>query len=343
MQWALVLAGGVGSRFWPASTPSRPKQLLPLASTSPLVVETVRRLKSLVPPERTLLLTGEALAPILRELLVELPPENILVEPSARSTAPALAWGTHHAAARDPEAVLLSLHADWAIRGNEAFRTSARRGLDIATRHDSLVTVGVHPTRPDTGFGYILPGDELETECWRVASFVEKPDAEGAAALIDRGALWNSGMFAWSAARFRDEVERHAKELRAGLPLLGGGDAQAFFDAVEAIAIDHAVLERSDRVAVIPAAFEWDDVGTWPALSRIRPHDADGNVVVGDAAMVDARDAVVWSENGFVVVAGLDDVVVVNANGIVLVATKERAMDLKRVLEQLPEPPDDDR
>src|SRR5437868_6697756 len=214
MRWAVIVAGGSGTRFWPLSTPAKPKQLLPLASPEPLVVDALRRLGGLVPLERTLLVTGPALAGPLGRAL-GLPTANILVEPRAASTAPALLWATTEAARRDPDAVVLSLHSDWAIADAEGFRRDAECGLRAAETHDRLVTVGIVPTRPETGYGYIVPGPDIDAGSRSVARFIEKPDAATAATLIAEGALWNSGLFAWSAKRLQAEVQEHATELLA--------------------------------------------------------------------------------------------------------------------------------
>jgi mannose-1-phosphate guanylyltransferase len=338
MHWAAILAGGVGSRFWPLSTPERPKQLLPLAGDAPLVVQAVRRLGDLVPAERVVLITGAALAPRIAQLLPEIPRDQILVEPRAASTAPALTWAAHWIRARDPNASLLSLHADWAVSDDAAFRTTARAALDTAGRHDLLVTVGVKPTRIETGYGYIVPGKRLDKVATRVASFVEKPTARRAAALRKRGALWNCGLFAWTVNRFLVEVNAWARELASGLAALDQGNVDGFFAAVKPIAVDVAVLERTSRLAVVRGTFPWDDVGTWAALPRVRRPDARGNVSVGGrrVALRDARGCIVWAEEGHVVVDGASDLVVVQANGITLVTTRDRAPDLKALLESLP-------
>ena len=176
-RWAAVLAGGSGTRFWPLSTPAVPKQFLALDGTRPLLERAVSRLEGLVPPERILVITGEAFAERTRALLPHLPLEGILAEPRAASTGPALAWATHLAAARDPDATVLSMHADWHVGDDRAFRATAEHALEVAEAHDVLVTVGVVPTRPETGYGYIEPGEELDGDARRVARFVEKPDA----------------------------------------------------------------------------------------------------------------------------------------------------------------------
>lgn len=336
MRWAAILAGGVGSRFWPVSTPQRPKQLVPLAGEQPLLVDAVRRLDDLIPPDRILLVTGAAVASALARLLPDIPRDQVLVEPSPKSTAPALAWAAEEVRRRDPGATLLSLHADWAVADAPGFRRTAAVALTVAERHDVLVTVGVKPTRPETGYGYIVPGARLGSQARRVRQFVEKPSARRAAALRRRGALWNCGLFAWSVERFLAETRAHARELRAALPALGAGDVAGFFATSAAIAVDIAVLERSDRVAVVRGAFGWDDVGTWAALRRVRRTDRHGNVTVGPAALHDARACVVWAEDGRVVLDGVRDLVVVRANGVTLVTTQDRAADLKRLLEALP-------
>ncbi len=333
--WAAVLAGGSGTRFWPLSTPEHPKQFLPLAGDEPLLVQAVRRLEGLVPPERVLIVTSRRHVAETRRLLAMLPAANVLGEPRPASTAPALAWATSRARAADAEAVVLSLHADWFVGDAAAFRATAAQALDIARRHDVLVTVGMVPTRPETGYGYIEPGEPLEGPARQVRRFIEKPDRERAEALIAKGALWNSGLFAWPADRFFAETAEHAPELAPHLAALDGGDVEGFFERVTPVAVDVSHFERSARVAVVPGAFDWDDVGTWAALHRARGQDRGGNVVVGDAVAHDAEGCVLWADDGPVVAHGVRDLVVVRANGITLVTTRRRAADLKRLLEHL--------
>lgn len=334
--WAVVLAGGTGTRFWPLSTAAVPKQFLPLAGAHPLLVETVARLDGLVAPERTLVVTAASLAARTRALLAPLPPENILAEPRAASTAPALVWATHVAQRQDPDAVVLSLHADGYVDDGERFRQTAAQALDVAARYDVLVTVGVVPTRPETGYGYIEPGEPLAGDARRVARFVEKPDAARARALIARGALWNSGLFAWTGGRFFAETASVAPEIARHLPLLAAGETASFFAAVTPVAVDVSHFERSRRVAVVTARFGWDDVGTWVALARVRGADAAGNVAVGEAALRDAADCIVWAADRPIVVDGVQGLVIVSAHGVTLVTTRERAADLKSLLEALP-------
>lgn len=336
MHWAVILAGGSGTRFWPLSTPSQPKQVLPLAAGGrSSAADTVARLEGLVDRERILVVTGAGLAGPLRTAL-SLPESSMLVEPQAASTAPALAWAAHEALRRDPEAVLLCLHADWHVPDPAAFRHSAARALDVAAREQVLVTVGVRPSRPEPGYGYIEPGEAIAADARRVARFTEKPTTERAAELVAQGALWNSGLFAWPAALLLAELARHTPELAPHLPRLAREDVAGFFTAVQPISIDVGLLERSDRVAVVPGEFAWDDIGTWEALARVRPADAAGNVTEGPVHLAGSGGNVVWSDGPPIVAAGVHDLVIVAAHGRVLVMRRDDAAQLKQVLESLP-------
>jgi mannose-1-phosphate guanylyltransferase len=335
MRWAVVLAGGSGTRFWPLSTPENPKQLLPLAGSTSTAEESIDRLTGLIPRERILVVTGAALAAQLRDRL-KIPAANILIEPRAASTAPALIWATMEAQRRDPEAEVLSLHADWAIGDAAAFRRTADAALTTAHRYERLVTVGVVPSRPETGYGYIVPGPPLGDGARMVARFSEKPDAATALDLMAAGALWNSGLFAWTAERLLMEVERHTPEVAPHLPALRAGDVDRFFREVTPISIDVGLLERSASVAVVSGAFAWDDIGTWQALTRVRPKDPGGNVVVGNAFLHESEDCIVWSDRDTVILFGVQDLIVVHANGRILVMPSERAASIKQLLDAMP-------
>jgi mannose-1-phosphate guanylyltransferase len=333
--WAAILAGGSGSRFWPLSTAERPKQLLPLAGDRPLLAQAVARLHGLVPPERILILTGPFLVDRVAATVPEVPRANIFAEPRAASTAPALAWAAHWIAKHDPGGQMLSLHADWAIGNDRAFRAAATHALDVAAEHDVLVTVGVKPSRSETGYGYIIPGKPVGS-ARRVQRFVEKPSPARAALLRRRGALWNTGLFAWGVARFLGEAGAYARELTAGWAPLSAGDVPRFFSAVTPVAVDVAVLERTKRLAVVAGAFPWDDIGSWDALLRIRRTDARGNVTVGNVTLGDdVRRSVIWSESEHVAVVGVQDTVVVRANGHTLVMPTGQAERLKAMVQAL--------
>jgi mannose-1-phosphate guanylyltransferase len=333
--WAVILAGGAGTRFWPLSTAERPKQLLPLAADQPLLSQAVARLRGLVPAERVLILTGPFLVERVAQTVPEVPVANILAEPRAASTAPALAWAAHRISTRDPGGQMLSLHSDWAIGDDRAFRAAATHALDVAAEHDVLVTVGVKPTRNESGYGYIVPGKPLGS-ARRVQRFVEKPSPARAVLLRRRGALWNTGLFAWGVARFLGEAGAYARELARAWPALSAGDIPGFFQAVTPVAVDVAVLERSKRLAVVTGTFPWDDIGSWDALLRIRRADAHGNVTVGNVTLGDdVRRSVVWTEGEHVAVLGVEDMVVVRANGHTLVMPTGQAERLRAMVQRL--------
>lgn len=338
-RWNVVLAGGVGSRFWPLSTPERPKQLLPLITAEPMLRDTLERLKSIAPLERTLVLTNASLASAILEMEPGLPAENIIAEPRPAGTCAALAWAAQLIASRTgPDSVMVCVHADWAIGDEPAFREALDNAATLASRERALVTVGIVPSRAETGFGYIQPGEALPNGAggaMRVQRFVEKPDRARAETMVRDGYLWNSGIFAWCVGDLLDEMHTHTPEVYPAL-LAAGDNLEQFFSTVQSVPIDVGVLERSDRVLVIPGEFGWDDVGTWAALHRVRAHDQHGNAIHGAAFVLHAHNNVVHADGPTVVLYGVDDLVVVAHNGLTMVTTHERAADLKTLLDALP-------
>ena len=333
--WVVVLAGGVGSRFWPLSTPRRPKQLLPLVSNQPLLVDAVERLRPMANAAQILILTNASLVDAIAQLLPDVPRNNLVAEPEPKGTAPALAWAALAIRERaGDDAVMISVHADWSVKDADGFRRTLRAAANAAARHESLLTVGVVPSRPDPGFGYIQPDGEVEPGVRRVARFIEKPDRARAEQMCRDGYLWNSGIFVWRIGDFLDELRAHTPEVA---PALGAGNVKAFFDRVQPITVDVGVLERSSRVMVMPGDFGWDDVGTWGSLRRVRSADASGNAMSGDAVAVDAKGNVVHAESGKVVLYGVSDLAVVVRDGLVLVTTVDKSSDLKKLVEAIPE------
>ncbi|MDB4883691.1 MAG: Nucleotidyl transferase [Gemmatimonadetes bacterium] len=335
--WAVVLAGGVGSRFWPVSTPARPKQLLPLATSEPMLADALSRLAPLAPPERTLVLTNASLVDAIAALAPTLPRANIIAEPRPAGTAAALAWAAHEIARRgDRDDVMISVHADWAIGDADAFRAALRSAADIAEEQHALVTVGVVPVRPDPGFGYIQPGEAVGPVARRVERFVEKPDRARAETMVRDGYLWNSGIFVWRAGDFLDEVAQLTPEIAPHLAAHPDDLAQFFAAIASGISVDVGVMERSARVLVLPGDFGWDDVGTWAALRRVRKCDERGNATSGVVHALDASNNVVHADGNAVVLYGVSDLVVVSRDGLTLVTTTDRAADLKQLIESLP-------
>lgn len=336
-RWAVVLAGGVGSRFWPLSTPDRPKQLLPLVSSRPLLREAVDRLLPIVDIDHILILTNASLVDAIAGVIPELPRKNIIAEPKPAGTAAALAWAALEIQRRDGDnAVMMSTHADSAITDDEGFRRVLARAQSLATENGALVTVGILPSRPDTGFGYIEPDAKDASNGARVARFIEKPDAARAAQLVAAGNLWNSGIFVWRVGDFLGEVKSLTPEIAPALEGDARSDRDKFFSSVRSISVDNGVLERSKKVMVVAGNFGWDDIGTWPALRRSRSLDAKGNSASGSVHLVDSENNVVHADAGTVVMYGVSDLVVVTRDGVTLVTTAEKAADLKTLVDSLP-------
>ncbi len=336
--YAVVLAGGVGSRFWPLSTPDRPKQLLPLVGDRTMLADTVERLAPLVGRERVLVLTSESLAAAVRAALPGLAEGQLLLEPRPAGTAAALTWAALRVVTLGgADARMACVHADWAIGDDARFRATLAAAAESAASRDALATVGIVPSRPETGFGYIQPGKELAPGVRAVARFVEKPDRAMAERFVADGFLWNSGIFAWRAQALVDEVRAVTPELAPALDAAAQG-AAAFFGAVKAgVSIDVGVLERSKRVIVLAGDFAWDDVGTWSALQRVRRSDDAGNATHGRVVTREASGNVVHAEGAAAVLYGVKDLVVVVRDGVTLVTTLEKANDLKALVESLPD------
>ncbi len=342
--WAVVFAGGIGTRFWPLSTPARPKQLLALVNERPLIADTVARLSPLVPAERVLVVTSADIADALRQAIPEIPGANMLVEPRPLGTAAALAWGASEIAKRaGPDTVFVALHADLATGFPDVFRDTVRRAATIAASEELLVTIGAKPTRCETGFGYLQPGlpvdpmtSKQEGGACRVDHFVEKPTAALADTLIEKGALWNTGIFVARAKVVLDEIEAQTAELRHGLEALAAGDMERFAELVTSVSIDRGLFERSNKLAVMLGEFAWDDVGTWAALRRVRELDDTGNGVMGEAHCIDASGNVIHADGGCVVVYGISGMLVVSIDGLTFVTTLDRASELGPLLNALP-------
>lgn len=336
----VVLAGGVGSRFWPASTPRRPKQLLPLASDRPLIVDTVERAAPIAGADRIRILTGEVVGRAI-QAGTGLPDSAFMLEPQAKGTCPVLAWAAFEAAKSAPDTVLVSLHADHDIEPADAFVRLIREASQIAHETERLLTIAIPPTRPEVGYGYIHAGEELarigSAVCHDVHAFVEKPDLKTAKQYVADGYLWNSGIFIWRADTFLDEVRAHEPGVAAALPYLERDDVEGFFEACPNVTVDDGVLEPSSRVATVPATFVWDDVGSWEALTRTRESDERGNVHLGDTHLVDCSGNVVVAEDGSVVLFGVSDLVVVKKGDVAFVTTRAKSPQLKELLSELPE------
>ncbi|HUQ80060.1 MAG TPA: sugar phosphate nucleotidyltransferase [Gemmatimonadaceae bacterium] len=342
--WAIVLAGGIGSRFWPLSTPTRPKQLLNLIGERPLIAETVARLAPLIPPERVLVLTSRDIAPAIRAAIPEIPETNMLVEPRPLGTAAALAWGASEVVRRaGPETLFCCIHADLAVAFPEFFRHTVVRAARVAAREKALVAVGVRATRPETAFGYMRPGKPLhgarasENVERRVKSFIEKPGPVLAEMLVSEGAYWNSGVFVWRGEDVLDALSQYTAELAHGLQALRDRDFVRFAGMIQSVSIERGLLERMNSLVLVPGEFGWDDVGTWASLRRARELDDDGNGAHGQVHFVDCTGNVVHAEGTPVVLFGVSGMLVVTLSGLTFVTTLDRATELRPLLDALPD------
>jgi mannose-1-phosphate guanylyltransferase len=336
--WAVVLAGGSGTRFWPLSREKRPKQMLALTGRRALVAETVERLSPLVAPDRVRISCGRPHLRALQRLLPELPAGAFIVEPAPRNTGPAAALAAAVLRREDPDATILLLPSDHHVAQPDAFRAALASAAELAAR-GHIATLGLRPTRPETGYGYIERGEPLDDAAgratYRAARFVEKPPYERAVEMVAQGSyLWNAGIFAFRADALLGEMERHFPDAARAAARRVPGRAYA---ALQSISLDYAIAERSDKVAVVPAAFGWSDVGSFASLPEVRAGDVDGNVFEGRALLLGSRDCVVLAGDRPVAVVGATGLVVVDAGDALLVVPRERAQDVRKVSQALRE------
>ena len=342
--WGVILAGGIGSRFWPLSSPDRPKQVLALVSERPLIAEAVERLAPLIPAERILVVTSHDIAPQIRAAIPMIGAGNVIVEPRPLGTAASVAWAAGEVRHRTgQDSLLCCQHADLAVSFPEPFLHVIREASRVAATSDSLVAVGVRSTRADPAFGYILPGMPLDPErtidsggACHVVAFEEKPARPRAEALMREGALWNSGIYVWRTRVVLEAFVEFCAELSGALAALEARDHAAFAALVRPVSIERGLLERCDRLVVVAGEFGWDDVGTWAALRRARELDDTGNGASGRSHFVDASGNVVHAEGAAAVLYGVDGLLVVTLPGLTFVTTVERAADLKPLLDSLP-------
>jgi mannose-1-phosphate guanylyltransferase len=337
---AIVLAGGAGTRFWPASRSAMPKQLLALVGSTSLLEATVRRIAPLVPPSNVVVATGAHLLGQTREALASHAGVQFFAEPTPRNTAPCIAWVTADILRRDPDALCVVLPSDHFITAPTAFIASASRALDAA-RLGFLATIGITPTRPDTGFGYIEIGREIENGIREAKRFVEKPDRARAEEYVASGQFaWNAGMFFYSARTMMDAVREHMPELAAGIDemLASPNAVDTVFPKLPAISIDHGVMEKARSVAVVAGDFGWSDLGSWESAWELASKDANGNVAPDGSVLIDARGNLIWDRSEkkrTYALVGVSDLVIVETDDAVLIVPRSRAQDVKLVVEEL--------
>jgi mannose-1-phosphate guanylyltransferase len=354
-RFVVIIAGGRGERFWPQSRSHRPKHLLPIVGEHPLLRQTLDRVRSLVSPRNTFVITSLSQEKGVRACCRRLPAENVVVEPVGRDTAPAVALAAALVERRDPSGVFAILPADHVIHDAKAYVADLDAAFSAAGSADVLVTLGITPHEPATGFGYVHRGETWAAfggrTLFSVRRFVEKPSLEVAQGYLASGEyLWNAGMFVWSVPSFTTALGRHAPDLWDGLEPVRAALARrrslakalaTVYPSLRRISIDYALLEKSGNVVVLPATFDWDDVGAWPAVARHWPADARGNVGRGRVLVEDGANNIISSDDGHLVaVLGVSDCIVVRTKDATLVVPRARAQEIKTLLKKLEASPD---
>ncbi len=341
---AVIMSGGRGTRFWPASRSRKPKQFLKITGRRTLVQQTFERLQPLLSPHEIFFVCSSQYAGLLQQQIPGLEEEQIILEPAGRNTAPCIGLAAHYLERRFGDEVMAVLPADHTIGDTEAFQ-KALGAAQAAAGEKRLVTFGIEPTRPATGYGYIERGKSLGLfsglEAFRVRNFREKPDLETARSYVQgRDHYWNSGMFVWRTSAILEEINSAQPELGSVLRQIAGNQdrqrVKELFEGLESLSIDYAVMEKSKRVTVIPVRFDWDDVGDWRALFDHLPSDREGNHSNTTLVPLDAQNCLGYSTGGrLIALVGVQDLVVVDADGVLLVCHRERTQDIKKILENI--------
>lgn len=343
---ALIMAGGRGERFWPKSRKNLPKQFLSLTGDGRTMIQlTVERILPLVDIQDIYIATNRSYKALVREQLPELPEENILCEPVAKNTAPCIGLGAVHIAKKYEDAVMFVLPSDHLIKYNTMYLDTLRRASEVAEAGDNLVTLGIMPSYPETGYGYIkfLPNARRGV-AFEVDRFVEKPDLETAKQyLATEQYLWNSGMFIWRVSTILRSIEKYLPDTYAGLRRIGDAIGapdekevlEKEFSAFKSESIDYGIMEKADHIYTLPGSFGWDDVGSWNAVERIQPANEFGNVVHGNAVTVDTKRCIIQGGKKLIATVGLEDIIIVDTDDALLVCEKGDAGEIKKVLENL--------
>jgi mannose-1-phosphate guanylyltransferase len=349
MIYGVIMAGGKGERFWPLSRLERPKQFLRLTSDKSMIEETIERVRPLIPSKNVRIVAGQTMTDQILKLADFINPENMITEPFGRNTCLACglaAWHLYHV---NPEAVMIVLSTDHLIRPAEKLLKLLGAASKIASVEDCLITLGVVPTRPETGYGYIKLGELYRAQdginAYQVLGFTEKPKLVVAQEYYhSHNYLWNSGMFAWSARTFMNAVRKYQPEMGALLDDYGSklgtkeeeAARQKLYDNAIGISVDYAIMEKADNVLTMKADMVWDDIGSWMAVERINQKDADNNVLVGESALMDTFETTVYNdEDGIIACVGVSDLVIVRSSNITLVAHKTRVGEIKELLARL--------
>jgi mannose-1-phosphate guanylyltransferase len=347
--YAVIMAGGVGARFWPRSREKNPKQLLSIIDRGTMIQNTVARISDLIEPSNILIVTNKNLKQAVARQLPALPVDNIITEPLGRNTAPCIGLAAMFIHRRDPDAVMVVLPSDHIIHDENEFKRVLRLAIWVAYESKSLITIGIEPNRPETGYGYIQVIDEndgsnpyFEKGVFNVKTFAEKPNLPTAKRFLESGDfLWNSGMFIWSAQTIMSEIKKLLPEMYSELtklePLIGSDQYDSTLEKVyriiRGVSIDYGVMEKAKHVYVIRGNFGWSDVGSWDEVYRLSGKDENGNSITGKALLLNTKNALIYSTNKFVATIGVDDIIIINTDDAILVCKRGESQDVKEVVD----------
>ncbi len=353
--FAIILAGGGGTRLWPKSRNKTPKQFLKLIGKETMIQTTVNRIINIVPWERIIVVTNQLYKDDVHKQLPEIPLLNIIAEPQKKDTAMAMLVGALYAKSLDPEAVCINLASDHIVTDQQEFLRVMKHAAETASENDYLVTVGIAPNRPSTGFGYIKIGEDLKKlgqglSLFTVDSFTEKPNEATAKAFISTGKyFWNANNYVWSSAVLQRAFQTHMHslyELTAGLEDLKGSAFHEalpkIYDKAEAISVDYAISEKANNLVLIPGDFGWDDVGDWKVVYDLEKKDLAGNVVIGDDATrkiltINSQNNLINADGKLVAILGVNDMIVIDTDEILMIIPKSQSQDVKKLVERLKE------
>ena len=343
---ALIMAGGRGERFWPKSRKSLPKQFLSLTEDGRTMIQlTVERIRPMIAMEDIFISTNRGYRELVLEQLPELSPENILCEPVGRNTAPCIGLGAVHMAEKYEDALMMVLPSDHLIKYNQMFLNALKDGCKIAEQGENLVTIGITPDYPETGYGYIKSRpDEAQGNAYAVDRFVEKPDIRTAKEYLETEEyLWNSGMFIWKVSTILQNIHKFLPNLYEGLDTIRasiGTDKQEMtlekvFPELESVSIDYGIMEKAQNIYILPGVFGWDDVGSWLAVERIQKSNESGNVVKGNIITIHSKNNIIQGGKKLIAAVGLEDLIIVDTEDATLICDKGSAPDIKMVLDNL--------
>ena len=343
----VIMAGGKGERFWPKSRVNMPKQFLSLTSDGKSMIQhTVERLKELVKIENIYIVTNELYIDLVKKHISNIPNENIIVEPIAKNTAPCIALAAEYIAKKDKNAKMIVLPSDHLIKFNEIFIDTLKTALDVVEEGENLVTIGITPNYPETGYGYInfKKAQNLEHNVYEVLKFEEKPDLEKAKEYLTSGQyLWNSGMFVWKVSTILENFKKFLPEIYKSVKRIGETIGTPNYDkvlkqeflSIPSESIDYGIMEKAENIYVIPGNFGWDDVGSWLSLERINKTNQDGNVINGNVISIKTKNSIIQGTEKLIATIGLEDIIIVDTKDAILICNKDNTQEVKAVINNL--------